>query len=86
MGVPLTASSANISGQGENADSFKILRDFQEKDVTIIDGGRTLGGLTSTIIDLTGSNPENHSRGRDPGRLSRALSCPESALLVTQAR
>lgn len=66
LGVPLTASSANISGQGENADSFKILRDFQEKDVTIIDGGRTLGGLTSTIIDLTGTTPKIVREGAIP--------------------
>jgi len=66
LGVPLTATSANISSQGENADSFKILRDFQERDVTIIDGGRTLGGLTSTIVDLTGPAPKIIREGAIP--------------------
>lgn len=66
LGVPLTATSANISGQGENADSFKIIRDFQERDVTILDGGRTTGGLTSTIIDLTGPAPKIIREGAIP--------------------
>jgi L-threonylcarbamoyladenylate synthase len=66
LGVPLTSSSANLSGQGESADSFKILREFQDKDVTIFDGGRTLGGLSSTIVDLTGEKPKILREGAIP--------------------
>ncbi|MBN1940140.1 MAG: threonylcarbamoyl-AMP synthase [Candidatus Aminicenantes bacterium] len=66
LGVPLTATSANLSGQGECADSFKIVRDFQDRDITIFDGGRTPGGLTSTIIDLTGPAPKIVREGAIP--------------------
>ncbi|MHB8054710.1 MAG: L-threonylcarbamoyladenylate synthase [Candidatus Aminicenantales bacterium] len=58
LGVPLTATSANRSGEAEVADPFKIQRDFVDDDVIILDGGRTPGGLCSTILDLTGDRPK----------------------------
>lgn len=75
LGVPLTSTSANLSGQSENADSFKILREFEKEDVTIFDGGRTPGGLSSTIVDLTGSQPKIVREGAIPiGCLASILS------------
>jgi L-threonylcarbamoyladenylate synthase len=66
LGVPLISSSANISGRGESADSYKILQDFQDREVTIFDGGRTPGGLPSTIVDLTGPAPHILREGAIP--------------------
>jgi L-threonylcarbamoyladenylate synthase len=66
LGVPLTATSANRSGLAEVADPFKIQRDFADQDVTILDGGRTPGGLCSTILDLTGDRPKILRAGAIP--------------------
>ncbi len=66
VGVPLTATSANRSGLAEAADPFKIQRDFADQDVTILDGGRTPGGLCSTILDLTGDKPKILRAGAIP--------------------
>ena len=57
LGVPLTATSANRSGSGESADPLTLIRDFKDRDVTIIDAGRTTGGRPSTIVDVTVSPP-----------------------------
>lgn len=56
-GSPLTATSANISGQGEIDSSAGVVRLFQGKVGLIVDGGPTPGGKPSTVIDLTGETP-----------------------------
>jgi L-threonylcarbamoyladenylate synthase len=54
---PITATSANISGEKEIADP-KIIRDsfFGLVDL-IVDGGETRGAMPSTVIDLTSARP-----------------------------
>ena len=69
LGVPLTATSANRSGQGEIADPARILDEFRELEVTIINGGPTPGGLPSTIVDLTVDPPKILREGAIPRRL-----------------
>jgi L-threonylcarbamoyladenylate synthase len=54
---PLTATSANISGEMEIADSKEAIRMFEGKVDLIVDGGRTEGFLPSTVLDLTGKKP-----------------------------
>ena len=56
--VPLTATSANISGDGPiyNIDEIKML--FQNKAQVIIDGGNLVPTPPSTIIDLQESEPK----------------------------
>ncbi len=54
---PLTATSANISGEKEVADSRKAIRLFEGKVDLIVDGGKTEGFLPSTVLDLTGDKP-----------------------------
>lgn len=50
---PLTATSANISGMPP-ADSASMVFDYFKNTVDlIIDGGKTKGGLPSTIVDVT---------------------------------
>jgi len=66
LGVPLTATSANRSGQGEIADPARILDEFRELEVTIINGGPTPGGLPSTIVDLTVDPPKILREGMIP--------------------
>jgi len=57
IGLPITATSANISGEGEISDPAKVLRTFNDKVDIIVDGGPTRGGQASTIVDITGPMP-----------------------------
>ncbi len=54
---PITATSANISGEREIEDPKKAIRLFEGKVDLIIDGGKTEGFLPSTVVDLTGEKP-----------------------------
>jgi len=74
LGVPLTATSANISGEGEISDPARLVQLFQSKVELIIDGGRTPGGLPSTIIDLTAPRPRILRPGAVPAAVLRKFS------------
>lgn len=52
-GFPITATSANPSGMPPAEDADSVIRYFGEKIDMVIDGGRTAGGLPSTIVDVT---------------------------------
>lgn len=52
-GFPITATSANPSGMPPAEDADSVIRYFGEKIDMVIDGGRTAGGLPSTIVDIT---------------------------------
>lgn len=54
MGFPITATSANLSGMPSAEDAETVLRYFGNTIDLIIDGGKTPGGFSSTIIDVTG--------------------------------
>lgn len=56
-GVPIIATSANISGEGEIDSAEEVIRQFRNKVDLIVDGGRTPGGRPSTVLDLTGETP-----------------------------
>jgi len=66
VGLPITATSANISGEGEISDPAKVLRTFNDKVDIILDGGATPGGRASTIVDITGSTPRILREGAIP--------------------
>lgn len=55
---PITATSANISGEREIEDPQKIKDIFSGKVDLIIDGGKTSGILPSTVVDLSSSRPK----------------------------
>jgi L-threonylcarbamoyladenylate synthase len=65
-GFPVTATSANLSGDGELDDPEAVRAAFDGRTDLIIDGGRTPGGAPSTIVDLTAGAP----RLLRPGALS----------------
>lgn len=65
-GFPLTATSANISGQKEVSQPQKVIETFNEKVPLIVDGGETPGGLPSTVVDLTGDKPRIIREGALP--------------------
>jgi L-threonylcarbamoyladenylate synthase len=56
-GFPLTATSANLSGAAEVDDPAEARRLFEGRVEILIDGGKTPGGVVSTIVDLSRGEP-----------------------------
>jgi L-threonylcarbamoyladenylate synthase len=54
---PVTAPSANLSGEVPPTTAAEVLQVFNGQIEAVIDGGRTAGGLPSTVLDLTVSPP-----------------------------
>jgi L-threonylcarbamoyladenylate synthase len=54
---PLTATSANLSGEKELADPAEVIALFRGRIDIVVDGGPTPGGAPSTIVDLTSPEP-----------------------------
>jgi len=52
-GIPLTATSANISGMPPADAADDVIKYFGDGIDLLIDGGRTPGGKPSTIVDLS---------------------------------
>ena len=52
-GFPITATSANPLRMPSALDAVAVIRYFGAKIDIVIDGGRTAGGLPSTIADVT---------------------------------
>jgi L-threonylcarbamoyladenylate synthase len=53
-GTPLAAPSANRSGRPSLTTAAYVLRDLNRRIPLILDGGPTVIGLESTVLDLTG--------------------------------
>ena len=56
-GRPVTATSANISGDAATADPDEVERTLGHRIDLLIDTGLTPGGAASTIVDATGAEP-----------------------------
>lgn len=56
-GFPVTATSANPSGEPPARDPEVLIRYFPRGLDLLLDGGRTPGGPPSTILDATGEEP-----------------------------
>jgi L-threonylcarbamoyladenylate synthase len=56
-GIPLTAPSANPSGEPPPTTAQVVRRYFGDRLDLILDGGPTAGGTGSTIADCTGWPP-----------------------------
>ncbi len=55
---PLAVTSANISGENNTMTAKQVLKQLKGRIHLIIDGGRTPGGVPSTVIDCTLSQLE----------------------------
>jgi L-threonylcarbamoyladenylate synthase len=66
---PLTATSANPAGEGDLTDCQSIVQTFGDQVDLIVDGGR-VGGVGSTVVDLTMNPPKVVREGmiKDPLR------------------
>jgi tRNA threonylcarbamoyl adenosine modification protein (Sua5/YciO/YrdC/YwlC family) len=56
-GKPVTATSANVSGEPATADPDVVERTLGARVDLLLDGGLTRGGAPSTIVDVTGAEP-----------------------------
>ena len=56
-GTPLTATSANVSGEAASDDPGDVTTALGDRIDAILDAGRTPGGAPSTIVDVTGPAP-----------------------------
>ncbi|MCC7202547.1 MAG: threonylcarbamoyl-AMP synthase [Nitrospirae bacterium] len=66
---PLTATSANISGVRSIYNPDEIIETIGSRIDALVDGGKTKGGLESTVVDVTGDKPEIIREGAIPRSL-----------------
>lgn len=77
LGFSLTAPSANLSGAESPKTAEDVARSIGEHVDLIVDGGTTLGGKPSTLLDTTVSPPAIIREGAVPWSLiSSALKFP----------
>lgn len=58
VGMPITGTSANISGEPACSSAKEVHHSLGEKVDLILDGGKTAGGKGSTILDVTVDPPQ----------------------------
>jgi len=58
LGLPITATSANLRGMPECTDAHYVRAQLAEQIPLIVDGGPTPRNLPTTIVDLSGGG--NH--------------------------
>ncbi len=63
LGAPVTGTSANLSGHPSPLTAAGVRKQLDESVDLIIDGGRTPGGVESTVIDISGESPVLLRRG-----------------------
>lgn len=57
-GVPVAAPSANLSGSPSTTRASHVIADLSGRVDYILDGGACQVGLESTVLDLTGAEPQ----------------------------
>ncbi len=54
LGLPITATSANLSGHPECTDALGVFTQLGDQLPLIVDGGPTARSIPTTIVDLSG--------------------------------
>lgn len=57
LNIPIVAPSANLSKHVSPTSANHVFEDFQDKIPLILDGGVCVGGIESTVCDVTGEIP-----------------------------
>jgi L-threonylcarbamoyladenylate synthase len=65
-GFPVTATSANLSGEKPISDPKEARELFEGEIDLFVDGGETKGLLPSTVVDLSGGKPRLVREGAIP--------------------
>jgi L-threonylcarbamoyladenylate synthase len=55
---PMAATSANRSGQPSPSTAQEVMAQLGGRTALILDGGRTPGGIPSTVVDCIGAEPK----------------------------
>jgi L-threonylcarbamoyladenylate synthase len=55
---PMAVTSANISGRPSPTDAKEVFNQLGGRVALIIDGGKTPGGVPSTVVDCVGAEPK----------------------------
>jgi L-threonylcarbamoyladenylate synthase len=71
MAVPITATSANPTGEKSPTTAQEVLQTLGTKLALILDAGPTPGGLPSTVVDVTSSPITILRKGPIPEALIR---------------
>ena len=58
VNIPLVAPSANLSKHTSPVTATHVYNDLNGKIPLILDGGKSLGGIESTVLDVTGEYPK----------------------------
>ena len=58
VGRAVTATSANVSGEPGASQAGEVFKSLGQKIDAILDGGKTTGGLGSTVVDIAGPSPK----------------------------
>ncbi len=66
LGAPITATSANRSGQSAATTAEEVSTSFGSEADLVLDGGPCPGGLPSTIVDVRQASPRLLREGRVP--------------------
>jgi L-threonylcarbamoyladenylate synthase len=54
---PMAVTSANLAGQASSTTVQEALDQLGEQVEVYVDGGKTPGGMSSTVVDCTGAEP-----------------------------
>ena len=73
-GAPVVAPSANLSGNPPPTTAQEVLRDLSDKIDLVLDAGPTTVGISSTVVDLTGTAPKILRRGAKADEIEKELS------------
>ena len=63
---PIAATSANLSGKNNPHDAMDVYKQLNKRVPLILDGGRCIGGIPSTVVDIS----NNEVRILRPGAIS----------------
>lgn len=63
---PLTGTSANLSGEPSTVTFSEVMDAFDGRIDCAVDGGDCVGGVPSTVIDMTGETPRILRQGGLP--------------------
>ena len=66
VGRAVTGTSANPSGSPSASFAAEVIQALGEKIDAVLDGGRTAGGLGSTVLDVSGPSPRMVRQGVVP--------------------
>ncbi len=65
---PVTATSANISGERSLDNPDEVIASIGDRIDALVDGGRTTGGMLSTVVDVSGEKPVILREGAIPAQ------------------